>query len=308
MDDQSEEKVEAQKPRPRPVVEEVTSDASSGVVDPKSSELQQNGGSVMSDTQPTSSDQQEVTSEVSSGMESDAITTEQEEAGTVGVENQDSSGGGMESMVSSDVSEAQVVTKLRNEQAKSGNAESDGADESEEIGESEVETSGDDGGGDRKGLKIVVVVTVLVAVFVAILAGGIYVYKSGVSDSDDQDMALEATPTPSEPTATPTPEADSMMEEVELSELSIQVLNGSGVIGAASAVEDLLVAGGAEVLDVGNAGNYDYEVTVIQAKGGVPKATVSEIEALLADDYEIELGDALSEDGQYDVVVTVGKS
>src|SRR5690606_12503882 len=89
---------------------------------------------------------------------------------------------------------------------------------------------------NKMNLKLVVVITLVSALVAAFVSGGVYVYLSGLEDvnrDSGNEVILEPEPTSTtSPTPTPTPEA-----EVDLSEYAVQVLNGSGAIGAASGGE-----------------------------------------------------------------------
>lgn len=161
---------------------------------------------------------------------------------------------------------------------------------------------------NKMNLKMVFVITLLSALVAAFVSGGVYVYLSGLESLGDQpenEIILEPSPnTTTTPSPTPEPE-----EEINISELSVQVLNGSGAIGAASGGEDVLVEAGFSVENTGNASNFDFENTVIQAKSDIPAQVVSQVQKALEDnDYEVEVGDSLPSTSGYDIVVIVGAS
>ena len=159
---------------------------------------------------------------------------------------------------------------------------------------------------NQTNIKLVVIITVVSALVAAVVSGGVYVYLSGVESAKTQQD--EATPTPTS-SPTPTTAATPVPEPVDVSEYSVQVLNGSGAIGAASAGENILTQAGFEVVAAGNAANYNFETTVIQAKSGVPAEAVDRAkDALEKSDYKIELGEALSSSSEYDIIVTVGSN
>ncbi|OGM30796.1 hypothetical protein A2630_00380 [Candidatus Woesebacteria bacterium RIFCSPHIGHO2_01_FULL_44_10] len=149
--------------------------------------------------------------------------------------------------------------------------------------------------------KVVFITALITAIIVASLAGGIYVYLSGVGKLPE---VSGETPKPV-PTVTPTPTA-TPEPELDLSVYKVQVLNGSGTAGAAGAAEELLVNTGFVVEDTRNAKTFDFTDTVIQAKENVPEAVVDEAQTALEDDYTIEIGDELPETSDYDLVITVG--
>lgn len=163
----------------------------------------------------------------------------------------------------------------------------------------------------KRNIKLILLVVVVVAVVVAALGGGIYVYTTGTkksenSGTEDKMATSEAstpTPTPIEsgPTQTPT-----QAPKRELTNYKLQVLNGSGLIGAASKAKDLLEKNGFKVEEVANASSYDFEKTVIQVKKGVPIDIVDTLKDVLSKNYSVEVGGALEEKSSFDLVVTVG--
>lgn len=162
--------------------------------------------------------------------------------------------------------------------------------------------------GKGMGFKTILFITLISALVAAFVSGGVYVYLSGVNSLDlgskeeTQEEVQEST-APS-PTPSPTPEPE---EEVDLSEFSVQVLNGSGQIGAAGKGSDSVESVGLTVDDTGNADNYDYEETVVQVKSTVPSSVVDKvIQALEDDGYSVEEGDELKSSDEFDMIVIVG--
>lgn len=111
----------------------------------------------------------------------------------------------------------------------------------------------------------------------------------------------KATPTPTGRT-TPAPTSSS---ELDRSNLKLEVLNGSGVAGAATKMSNALKDLGYEVTSSGNADNFEYENTEIQLKS-TKKAYLDMLKEDLGDDYTI--GSATSDyTGDADGVIIVGK-
>lgn len=140
---------------------------------------------------------------------------------------------------------------------------------------------------------------------------GAFLYFNPLQKSEEKKME-ETTPA-----ETPTPEAmqekseeatdSAQTKEVNFSEYSVQILNGSGIAGAAGTVEDLLKEQGFEIFETGNADSYDYENTEVQIIGGLPKEVYDTIEKGL-ENYTVTLSEEnLPEDSQYDVVIIVGQ-
>jgi hypothetical protein len=176
----------------------------------------------------------------------------------------------------------------------------------------ETETAKEESSSDSKpekkvNLKMIIVITVISALVAAFVSGGVYVYLSGIESLNTETSEPSPTPdTSSEPTPTASPESE---EPVDVSSYSVQVLNGSGAIGAASDGEDILTGANFTVKSTGNAANYNFEATVIQSKKDVAGEAISAAKmALEKEDYEVEIGDTLEESSDYDVVVTIGSN
>lgn len=148
--------------------------------------------------------------------------------------------------------------------------------------------------------KKVLLIAIPIAIFTGLLSGGIFYYVNSNKGGG------EATPTPTpiaEETPTPTP-----APEIERGDLSLQVLNGSGISGKAGEVKAVLEELGYDDVDTGNADSYDFEETVISLKEGVEEYLDMLIEDL-SEDYTVsEDTEKLDEDSDFDVVITVGTS
>lgn len=104
---------------------------------------------------------------------------------------------------------------------------------------------------------------------------------------------------------TPVPSPSPVTTEIKRSELKVQVLNGSGVVGAASKAKTFLEGLGYADVAAGNA-DGDFAETEVEVKEG--KSSASE---MLKDDLKDEytLADTvgvLDEGSDYDVVITLG--
>lgn len=116
-------------------------------------------------------------------------------------------------------------------------------------------------------------------------------------------MLAQATPTPTvtpqPPTATPTP-----APSIERAEIKIKVLNGSGIKGKANDVKAVLQQAGYEEVLTGNADNFDYEQTEIEAKD-------PNVAAVLKEDLKENVPNpkisTLDEKNTADVIITFGK-
>ena len=147
-------------------------------------------------------------------------------------------------------------------------------------------------------LKIIIGVLI-----VAIIAVGGFMYYQSVQEKlatppTDTEVAL------SEEKEKPTPTPEKNMKP---GDYSIQVQNGSGIVGQAGVVQELLEENEYNIESTGNADTYDYEETVIQAKKDVSEAWLDDIKKVLKEKYDVQTKvEELSEDADTDVVVIVG--
>jgi len=120
--------------------------------------------------------------------------------------------------------------------------------------------------------------------------------------------SLTPTPTPTPVSSTPTPTPSEIMEELDLSEYSVSLLNGSGVPGEAGNAEELLSELEFADIKTGNAESYDYEQTEVSLKKNLPQGVYSKIEAALSETYSISLSETtLDEDSTFDIIIIVGQ-
>jgi len=147
-------------------------------------------------------------------------------------------------------------------------------------------------------------VALIVVIILGAMGGGIYYYQSNVAspDVDDQSIAVVT------PTILPTP-TEAPTEEVDLSALTVEILNGSGKSGLAGTVAIALTDGGFSDATAGNADASNYEETIVSMKADTPKGVYTEINKILGTDYVLELSEEpLDEDSEYDVSIVLGSS
>lgn len=112
----------------------------------------------------------------------------------------------------------------------------------------------------------------------------------------------EISPTPTLPASSPTPEPP---ETVNKQEIKIQVLNGTGLSGAAGSLKGQLEKAGYTDIKVGNAGSQDFSTTEVVFSTRTPASVRDEIMKLLQGLYnEVETSDASQSDS--DVIITTG--
>lgn len=151
----------------------------------------------------------------------------------------------------------------------------------------------------------------LIAFLAVALAGGVYVYMTGVGNSE---VIVSPTPIATlEPEVTSSPEATSSANpsaspsaEIDLSKYKVSILNGTGKIGEANKAKALLEKEGFKVTSTGNAASFDIEETTIEAKPTVPAEVIDAASDALKSTYTVISGDALKSTNTYDLVITLG--
>lgn len=151
---------------------------------------------------------------------------------------------------------------------------------------------------DRK----IIFAAVLALIVLTIIIWFLFFRRSFQDVQEPQEVTPTETQEPVSPTVEPTEE-----EKVSISNLKVQVLNGSGVAGEARKVRKLLEGEDFGNIETGNADSFDFTNTQVRLKEKVPEETFETIKKVLGGDYEIVSGDPLPEDEDYDVVVIVGK-
>lgn len=139
----------------------------------------------------------------------------------------------------------------------------------------------------------------VVFLLVAIVSALFYFFATGSLKFEKPVEEPQVTPT-EEPSPTPTP------EEFDRAELSVQVLNGSGISGEAGVMQTYLEDLGYEDIEVGNADNSDFVGVTIQIKEEF-EDLAELIDEDLADEYTVnEDYEILDEESEFDVVIIVG--
>jgi hypothetical protein len=160
----------------------------------------------------------------------------------------------------------------------------------------------DDVKQERGAFFKIFLITFLATLLAFLLAGGIYVYLNGVKNT----KTIEVKPTPeANLTVSPAPQA-TPEANVDLTTFKIDVLNGNGGIGVATAAKNIIEKAGFKVDTVGNADNFNFTDTVIQVKPSVSADITSKLKDALSSNYSVKIGDALSATDSFDIVVTVG--
>ncbi len=136
------------------------------------------------------------------------------------------------------------------------------------------------------------------------LLGGIYFYEKGASV-----LQKNATPTPAptpvieeaSPSATP-------VVSVDLTKYKIAVYNGSGIVGEAGNVKNILTTAGYSVNKIANAATYDYTKTIIKAQASVDPSFITALSNILSKTYAVDTPQPLSSSSSDMVQVVVGST
>lgn len=163
--------------------------------------------------------------------------------------------------------------------------------------------------------KFIITIIAVVAVLTGIAVGGVIIYQNAVTSKPTTsptptDLPTEVTPSPAaESTSSAQTETDQPVEtgEFDPAEISVQILNGSGVPGAAGKVADLIKAADFTDIKTGNASAYDYKETEISVKAG-QSALLKALSTAISDSYTVgATDDQLDADSSYDAVIIVGQ-
>ncbi len=159
-----------------------------------------------------------------------------------------------------------------------------------------------------KSSRALVYVGSFVGAFMLIF-GGFFAYTQlRQSSSNSKQIAQSEPPTVlSEQTQPdePAPTQEELKPELNKQDIKIRVENGAGIAGIAAQTQDMLIEKGYDVISIGNADESGRENTLISMKPS--KLDYKDmLEEDLINDFKLEINDNLSEDLEYDVLITVG--
>ena len=119
-------------------------------------------------------------------------------------------------------------------------------------------------------------------------------------NSNKQNNAITSpSPTP-KPTPTPSPEP-----KIDLTNLKIKILNGSGKKGEATRAKNSLQDLEFSSISTGNADNFNYKDTKINYKPDY-KEVFRDLKKALTPNYNVVLGEELKDDDKYDLYIILG--
>lgn len=142
----------------------------------------------------------------------------------------------------------------------------------------------------------------LAILLVLILAGSWFYFSNNskkVAKKIQADNSAKPTVVKIEPTTVTN-------QEVKPNKYPIKVLNGSGITGEASKLQEILEKEGFKVSETGNADNYEYTDTIVQTKKDIEKTFLEKLKNLIGKTYSVGTDDLLSASGSSDIVVIVG--
>ncbi len=135
------------------------------------------------------------------------------------------------------------------------------------------------------------------------LIGGVFYYKVKM-EGITRTTIIKETPKPEEKEQEPTPSPQP--KEVNVKNLKVLILNGSGIKGEAKKVEDLLKKEDFENNETGNADSYNYTDTLVYLKETIGEGIYEKIEKSLSG-FSLKK-DILEEDSLYDIKIIIGKT
>lgn len=134
------------------------------------------------------------------------------------------------------------------------------------------------------------------------LLGGIVFYQNSLNKK------TEATPTPTAVSSESPIPSSSPSASVDLGRYEIAVQNGSGIAGEAGKAKDALTKAGFTVSSTGNASEYSYTSSIIQAKSDVDSAFLTKLAETLGETYKVGKNQTLPDSSKDEVVVIIGSS
>lgn len=158
-------------------------------------------------------------------------------------------------------------------------------------------------GVTKKSSKQSIFIWAVVMIVAAITVGGGLLLFSNKSGIPSISLISKPTSTPiptAEPTQAPKP-------ALNREDVSIEVLNGGGVVGAASKMKTFLEEKGYTVDNVGNTDEYNYDLTEILVKEN-NDSLFKLLESDLEEEYNLATSASiLDEDSDFDAQIIVGK-
>lgn len=144
---------------------------------------------------------------------------------------------------------------------------------------------------------------VLILIILAVIAGLVWFFVIRGSNEIKEGIPV-VTPSPtvqfSEPTPTP------VVEAVDKTQVSVKVLNGTGIAGEASYLQGKLKGAGWEKITVGNADEQNKTQTEVKFGSGIDPTTQGELLTLLRNIYTSVTGSTSTSLDELEIVITTG--
>lgn len=137
-------------------------------------------------------------------------------------------------------------------------------------------------------------------VVLALVTGGGWFLTNRTSQNHQERTSTQET------SVTDAPEPTEEIVEMDKGDLSITILNGSGVAGLAGDLQSDLEDEDFKVESTKNADNFDYDTTLLQTKADVPDEFVQLLEDQLSDKYGNVETEVLDENEDPDVLIIIG--
>lgn len=144
--------------------------------------------------------------------------------------------------------------------------------------------------------KIIAILAIFILILIFLVFGYNFFFSPHKTDQLDPLVSISPTMTP-----VPTP-------VINLDDITVQVLNGSGVAGEAAKVTNLLSDNKIKVTKTGNALNYDFVKTKIEVKDSIPLQVVDLVTNSLKTEYLFEVSPTkLPQTSEFDIIITTGE-
>lgn len=144
-------------------------------------------------------------------------------------------------------------------------------------------------------LLLLLLFPVLAAIFI------LFSFRRPTSTTSEKSVVTGVVSLSPSPTLTPEP----TVTQINISEIKIQVQNGSGIKGEADYAAGILKEAGFEIIETGNADSYGYQETIVRLTSGLSDEVFIKLSEALEATYVIA-----SESGEleeYAVVIIVGR-
>lgn len=149
-------------------------------------------------------------------------------------------------------------------------------------------------------------------IIIIAIAAGFLVFQAQRRTDQNTTKPSQTGLTPTQTVVTPrqmrlTPTATESAQ-VDFSDYSIRILNGSGRAGEAARLEAILEDNGFNVIEIGNANSSNYEKTEVYHKEEVPQSLILGLDKILNTLYDFSISANLEEDSESDILIIIGSA